>query len=296
VPCIAQPRGARALTGPGAVTYDLLWHRVEIEVEDPEARRFLDVLDHGATQEDIEPEVDVHLRVDGGPGAYRLHENDDAWRTLATATDVANIVHTRVHGRALELAARKGWVCLHGFTAVIGGRRFVIVGPSGAGKTTTALGLLAAGVRVDGDECVLVSGGTVVAVPRRFLAKAGTAELVPGAARLLDAALVLGEREPPVAIVDPRASGVPWRTSIEPIDDLVLLERGDGPTEVEVVDGGPALAVLLPQVLRGVESPSLVARELAAVIARARCWRLRVGPAADGPERLESLASVNAPR
>ena len=177
---LAERRGARGLSAVAdVVAYDLLWHRVRIEVEDPEARRFLGVLDHGAVQEDIRPEVEVHIGVTGSPGDYHLSENGDDWRRLDTPTDVLNIVHSRVQSRALELASRKGWVCLHGFTAVVGGRRVVVIGPSGAGKTTTALGLLAAGARVDGDECVLVAGGQVVAVPRRFLVKSGTAALVP---------------------------------------------------------------------------------------------------------------------
>jgi hypothetical protein len=295
VPGVAEPRGARALTA-GAVRYDLLWHRVTIEVDDPQARQFLDVLDHGAVQDDLTPEVDLVLRVDGRPGDYRLSENGDAWRTLTNATDVANVVHTRVTARALELAARKGWVCVHGFTAEVAGRRLLVVGPSGAGKTTAALGLLVAGARVDGDECVLVSGGQVVAVPRRFLVKEGTGRLVPGSDALLDAAVVLGDREPPVPIVDPRCAGRPWRTSVDPIDELVLLERTDGPTALEPVDGGTALELLLTQVLRGVEPPALVARELAAVTATARRWRLRVGPAADAPTWLESLAGRPDPR
>jgi hypothetical protein len=238
------------------------------------------------------PEVDLRIGVTGGPGAYRLTENGDEWRTLATPTDVLNIVHTRVHARALELAAHKGWICLHAFTAVVGGRRVLVVGRSGAGKTTTALALLVAGARVDGDECVLLSGGRVVAVPRRFLVKQGTADLVPGAAALLEAAVVLGDRDPPVPIVDPRAGGRPWRTSIEPVDDVVLLERGDGPTQVEPVDGATALEVLLSQVLRGVEPSALVARELAVLTARAPAHRLRVGPEADAPVALEMLATA----
>jgi hypothetical protein len=69
-----------------------------------------------------------------------------------------------------------------------------------------------------------------------------------------------------------------WRLRAAPVDDLVLLDRTDGPSWIEDGSSAMALELLRREVFRTVESRSTVVRELAALLARARVHRLHAGP------------------
>lgn len=69
---------------------------------------------------------------------------------------------------------------IHGATLVIEGRRLLMVGHKGCGKSTLALHLALAGHIVEGDEHLLVREGEVIARPRTLRVKDGSLPLIPG--------------------------------------------------------------------------------------------------------------------
>ena len=96
-------------------------------------------------------------------------EEGDLLATVATPEDAADVVHVRAHRHAFELASLSGWAQVHAATVDLatteGRERVLVVGPSGAGKTTLATRLLLDGADVQGDESVLVRRGESLAVP-----------------------------------------------------------------------------------------------------------------------------------
>jgi len=68
-----------------------------------------------------------------------------------------------------------------------GGKRFIVVGDKGVGKTTFMVSLLLNGSRAVGDELVLVREGRATPFPRRFHIKQESTKLLPGIKHLFDA-------------------------------------------------------------------------------------------------------------
>ncbi|HEX6852189.1 MAG TPA: hypothetical protein VF139_12380 [Candidatus Polarisedimenticolaceae bacterium] len=106
----------------------------------------------------------VRARVpDEGPLAIEV-EGDDPGRN---AMAVINVLHATIAWRIVE----RGGLLLHAASAVLDGRGFVLVGAEGAGKSTWARGMAAAGALALGDDIALVlpsaSGFDLVGSPLR---------------------------------------------------------------------------------------------------------------------------------
>lgn len=72
-----------------------------------------------------------------------------AWRGTATMRDVAALVTGPVFGCLLR---HRGFTCLHSSVVSVDGHALAIIGPKGAGKSTTAMGLLQRGANVVADD------------------------------------------------------------------------------------------------------------------------------------------------
>ena len=105
------------------------------------------------------------------------------------------------------------------------GRRVLLVGPKGGGKTTLTLRLIEEGYDIEGDENVFVTGEGVVARPRALRVKASTAVFYPAIAEALRLSAYY-ETDENVRIynVDPRKAGArSWRIEMGQVDAIVLL-------------------------------------------------------------------------
>lgn len=257
---------------------------MQVDVDDPAGREVVEALAHGATEVDLEPVLTVDLAVQRDGEGFVVTDRGDELSRPRDAEALADEVHARVHRRAFEFASLQGWVRVHGVLATVAGRRVLVTGSSGAGKTTLALGLLARGARVDGDESVLLLDGRARAVPRRFHVKAGSVEVVPAAATWLADAPRVGGSD--LRALDPRVAGGPWELRAAPLDDVVLLERSDGPSSVDDATTPLLLDRLRAEVFRTVEPRRVVVRQVAAALAGARLHHLRAGPDGAAPDLL----------
>ncbi len=138
------------------------------------------------------------------------------WQTVEEAADV---VHVRAHRRAFELASLSGWARVHAATIDLDDARVLVVGPSGAGKTTLAARLLLDGADVQGDESVLVRRGESLAVPRALHLKPGSDHILPELAELLPTMPVLNG----VTVLDPARIGRPIVLRLAPVTHVVML-------------------------------------------------------------------------
>jgi hypothetical protein len=210
---------------------------------------------------------------------YDIRVDDGAPQRVAGLDAAGETVLALVNRRALGALA--GFTKLHAGCARWEGRRFLVVGPRQAGKSTLMAWLLCEGAEVEGDELVVMREGQATAYPRRFGIRAGGVALFP---RLAAAS--------PEArggfYLSPSALGRPWRIAPGPVDAVFFLEPNHGcPTRVE-----PCPRYLMVQrVMAQSEAPRggtrRWIREVSATIDRARCQTLYVG-------RLEgALAAVH---
>ena len=263
----------------------LLWHSLTVEGD---AR----IVDHLAAflpdaRHPVPALRELHYTAIETSDAFAVTEEGDELVTLATPEDAADAVHVRAHRRAFELASLSGWARVHAATidlATTEGRRtrVLVVGPSGAGKTTLATRLLLDGADVQGDESVLVRRGESLAVPRALHLKPGATAVLPELAAVLPELPVIGE----VTVLDPARVGRPVTLRIAPVEHVVVLvgpphETGaHEPADVSCtpLDGGAVLEALLTDAFPLTETKARMVSVLAGAMVSAHGHRLTAGP------------------
>lgn len=294
----ADPAGSRdrdlsapsepALRAP--VAFRMLWHRVEVTAADPAVLDLVALMSPTAEQDELRPEQVLGLHVANEQDVYVVRACGDVVGTAEDARHAAELVVGHVHRTAFEEAATRGWARVHGVVADHAGQRIAAVGPSGVGKTTLALALLAAGWDVQGDESFVTNGGRCLAVPRRFQVKPGTAAAVPEAAGWIRRGVRM-DHLPGIRLTDPSTIGRPWRASAGPVDRVLVLERTDGPSAIAPLSTPEALAALRSELFVTVDHPPALARALTDLVCRAGLHRAEVGSDGRLAERLGRLVS-----
>lgn len=168
--------------------------------------------------------VDIEVTESGGFHAVRLPGG-----RLAEGT-TGHIVG-RLHSQFLAdiVTDHPADAVIHGASALIGGKRFLIVGSKAAGKTTLSLHLLARGYLIEGDEHLMVNADGVIARPRTLRVRTTTFDLVRN--------LPPGVHDSPkftvwdgtiLHAVHPALAGVPWVIRQGRLDHIVFLEPNHG--------------------------------------------------------------------
>ena len=149
-----------------------------------------------------------------GSGPYDILEEGDPLDRVLTRADVLHVVYCRVYRRILERFVLAGWVVLHAALATINGRRTMILGHKGAGKTTLATRLLFAGHAVEGDEMALVRNGLALALPRAFHLKPDIGRLVPEVAGIIEDLPKVFSGPVEIAALEPSECGFDWTIAV----------------------------------------------------------------------------------
>ena len=279
---MCHPVARRGGPAVGAVlNRQLLWHDVTIGT-DGRAAAELDLLLATATHP-MDAACRIRYDLAGGDAAGRdeahtIVEDGDVLAQGLSTVEARDLIHQRAHRRAFELASRKGWVRLHGGVIDVDGHRVVVLGPSGAGKTSLCVRLMLDGGDLQGDESFLLRGDEVLAVPRPLHLKPGGAAVNPDLGTVV---APLPEVDG-LALLDPRRQlGRPWALTVAPVDVLVLLEPADGrAVHSRPLSIADALPVVVDQLFPLVETKSALIDAAAGFVSGVRRHRLSVGDTA----------------
>lgn len=152
--------------GLGERRFQLLALDVRIATDCPILGRKLEYLAQDARQ-DYAVTDEIRLEALRHPDGYRICEADGEPRIEVDPAMALGRLHIRSYERAYEILPRAG-LFLHAACGSYEGRRFLLLGDSGAGKTTLMLRLLTLGALAEGDELTFLGGNSLSALPRRF--------------------------------------------------------------------------------------------------------------------------------
>jgi len=152
-------------------------------------------------------------------GEPLVSSSDAEWITLY----LHELINYRVSWYVSDL------IKIHAASGAFRGKRFLLVGDKGAGKTTLITRLLLEGAAVYGDETVLLQEGDVMPFPRKFHLKEGTLPLLPQLAPICDKLTsypaYYGGR---FFFFDPTDAGFEWQITNGKVDTLFYLEPAHG--------------------------------------------------------------------
>jgi hypothetical protein len=256
--------------------FRLLADEFQIRTDHEDLARRLDFIIPGANQPGTATRTH-RFRVMRRDGGYRIAENG---RRLGDEPEADRVVD-RLHGRIHELAGAQlaDRVIIHAGTGVVGGRRFLAVGPKFAGKSTLMTRLLFHGAAAEGDEMAILSAGAVTAFPRRFRIRERALPHVPELAPLLaDMPSVVDSEGRRTYGFDPRTAGFDWTIGTGPPDAIFFLAGNHGgDADIAACARIDMCRLIMPQCLSTkVPGPRMLAR-VAAMVGSARTFIVRGG-------------------
>lgn len=182
--------------------------------------------------------------------------------------------HIFSQARAAALAEVGDWTSLHAASFEWRGKRGVLVGRKGVGKTTIAIRLLFLGALVFGDERIMIRGGTSIPYPRRFHLKERSLiyfqeldELVKQLAFVMD-----GESRGNIYAFAPSDIGRPWRLCEAPIDYVFFIEDNfGGQVRFQEVSDIEMMEMLMPHSTAPATGRATWIADINAIVTDARC-------------------------
>jgi hypothetical protein len=268
----------------GFARYRLLDHPVTIAAPDPEGHEALRAILQGFPEHD-----------EDGDAGYALTRAEEGWnvevrgvRTITNAALSDAVIALEWQLVTDVLSASTGRFQLHGAALVTpSGRESVLVlGASGAGKTTLTLALMTRGFLPLADDLVVVAPETMMPAlfPRAFHVDASTRTLI----RALSADSPLRDDGLPSGYALPTR----WASASAPIGALFFPTVQPGETSsADALSIPEAATALLPFSATLDESPELALSTTARLTARARCYRLRSGDLSAAAGEVVSLVN-----
>ena len=201
--------------------------RLALRTSDPAVFRALQYLE---CDPDIAGETpqDHAISVVPDGSAYRIVEDGEVTGDRMSVQSVIGALHAKLIGLSLdEFPAAP---IIHAASLRAGGRRVLLVGKKGAGKTVLTLHLIQAGYNVEGDENVFVMPDGVVPRPRALRVKESSTSLLSYLrAALSEAPYYRSGLGPRIYNLDPRRAGAPfWRINRGEVDAVVLVRPNHG--------------------------------------------------------------------
>ncbi len=182
-----------------------------------------------------------------------------------------------IHGRVFEMM--DDVTRIHAGWGSIDGKAFLIVGDSLAGKTTLVTRLLYGGIRIGGDELVLVRDGRAMPFPRRFHIKSESLRLLPQLRPLVETMpFVTKDNGLSIYAFSPTEAGFDWSIEYREVKHLFFLESNHGGRSwAEVCPKHRMVQHLMPRSYFSESQDYRKIGELCGMVNEAACFTLHVG-------------------
>lgn len=207
-----------------------------------------------------------------------------------SANHIVHILHRVVFEDVVE--SEPDAPLIHGATVRIGGKRLLLVGHKGCGKSTLALHLAMAGHAVEGDEHLLVRHDDVIARPRTLRVKAGTAALIKNLPVGLDQLpKIVNWDGSVIRAVSPAVGGMPWLIRAGQLDGLVLLSANHGGrSAARPIDRGNALGRLMKEIVLPSQSVAAAAARVHRLLGTVPAYLMSLGDLNTATWHLQMIA------
>lgn len=238
-----------------------------------EALRFLEC----DPEIDAPPRGDLVISIEPFRGRYRIVEENRAVKDVLDTRSLVDHLHTRVFIHSFRQGPLPG--ILHAASLRRGGRRVLIAGSKGAGKTSLALRLVRAGYEIEGDEHVVLRDGGVIARPRGCRVKEPTLMLLPEFAEAIRSApAYVDVRGWKLFNVAPATIGGSWRIEKGGVDRLIVLHPNHGGySSIRVLSPTMAAQMLISELRTQAGDRGSAVAAVAALVSRAKAFDLSLG-------------------
>ncbi len=174
------------------------------------------------------------------------------------------------------------------------GKRFLVVGDKGVGKTTLMVSLLLAGFRVVGDELALVREGKAMPFPRRFNIKEESTGLLPKMKPLFESLPYnMTYYNQKMYSLSPQDAGYDWKIDEGEVRAIIYLERNHGgKTRMEECPKYRMVEKIMPMSFLSETADHLKIGELCRLIDNADCSILHIGDLEGAVSALQEKMSV----
>jgi hypothetical protein len=186
------------------------------------------------------------------------------------------------------------WIRVHAGCGEWDGRRFLVVGDKGVGKTTLMVSLLLSGFRIIGDELTLIREGGAMPFPRRFHIKEGSTGLLQKMNSLFESLpynmTYYGQRMYSLA---PQDAGYDWKIDEGEVRSVIYLEGNHGgKTRMEECPKYRMVEKVMPMTFFSDTADHLKIAEICRVIDKADCSIMYIGDLEGAVSALQEKMSV----
>lgn len=174
------------------------------------------------------------------------------------------------------------------------GRRFIVVGDKGVGKTTLMVRLLYSGFRIISDELILVRDGKALPFPRRFHIKQESTGLLPVMAGLFESLpfnwTSYGHK---MYSFTPQDAGYPWKIDEGDVRAVIYLEPNHGgESRIEECSKYRMVQKVMPMSFLSETADHLKIGGICRLVDNADCFVLHVGDLEGAVSGLQEKLSV----
>jgi len=212
-----------------------------------------------------------------------------------TSEDLPNsIFHLQWHMHHEALKDVTESIRIHAACGELYGKRFIIVGDKGAGKTTLMVRLLFEGFRAITDELVLVRDTKVLPFPRRFHIKQDSVKLLPELKDLFDSLpFNQANNNQKMYSFTPQDAGFDWKIDEGELRAVFYLEPNhEGETRVVVCPKYLMTQKIMPMTFLSEHKDHMKIGEICRIIDSVDCYVVHIGDLDGAVSKLKETMSA----